>query len=325
MTLSVSIVIPNYNGQQLLVDTIRSAQEALITSDILDFEIIVSDDASTDDSVAFIKSVFPEIILVTSETNTGFAGNMNRGINQASKDLVCFLNSDVHLTRDYFKCQMSLFEDPQTFGVMGSIYDQASNEPQDGAKNASIHFLRIESNKNTFSKSGILPTMFLSGANALVRRTYLNQLGGFCELFNPYYSEDVDLGLQAWRRGWKLYFQPLALCYHAQSSTIKKLPSQHVKMIAKRNKHFVHFLHLAPGFNWIYLGIVFFNSIGQLLIGNSLHFKSVRSVLKQLKNLQKERKNRLIQAKGKTILSISQVKHVIEEMTHISLKDEIPS
>lgn len=325
MKFSVSIVIPNYNGQQLLADTIKSAQDALLTSDISDFEIIVTDDASTDGSVEFIKSVFPEIILVSSETNTGFAGNMNRGIKLASKDLVCLLNSDVHLTSAYFKSQLALFDHPQTFGVMGAIYDQSSNEPQDGAKNARIHILRIESNKNTFSKTNILPTMFLSGANALVRRTHLNQLGGFCELFNPYYSEDVDLGLQAWRRGWKLYFQPLAICYHAQSSTIKKLPSQHVKMIAKRNKHFVHFLHLATGFNWIYVVIVFFNSVGQLLVGNSLHMKSVLSVLKQLKNLQKERKNRLSQGNGNTILSISQVKQVIEGMTQISSKDEIPS
>ena len=318
MKFSVSIVIPNYNGQQLLVDTIKCTQVALESSDIGDFEIIVSDDASTDDSVNLILHDFPDVILVRSEVNTGFAGNMNRGIKRASKDLVCFLNSDVQLTSSYFTSQLSLFENEQTFGVMGAIYDQETNEPQDGAKNPRIGFLRIESNKNTFSSTDLLPTMFLSGANALVRREYLNQLGGFCELYNPYYSEDVDLGLQAWRRGWKLYFQPLAICHHAQSSTIKKLPNKGVRMIAKRNKHFLHFLHLPPVLNWMYLISVLFNALGQLLIGNTLHFNAVISVFKNLKKLQKERKQRREKAKGKSMLSVFQVKQVILDMTQIN-------
>jgi GT2 family glycosyltransferase len=325
MKFSVSIVIPNYNGQHLLADTIRAARKALVTSNITDFEIIVSDDASTDDSVRLVETDFPEIIIVRSEVNTGFAGNMNRGINRASKELVCFLNSDVLLTSAYFVPQLSLFESSQTFGVMGAIFDQETKEPQDGAKNARIGFLHIESNKNTFSSSEVLPTLFLSGANALVRREYLEQLGGFCELFNPYYSEDVDLGLQAWRSGWKLYFQPLSICYHAQSSTIKKLPNERVRMIAKRNKHFLHFLHLPPVFNWIYMMRVFTNSLGQLIVGNPRHIRAVFSMFRALKNLQQVRKTRLKQAKGKTRLSILQVKQVIDDMTHITSKEVFPS
>ncbi len=322
---SVSVVIPNYNGQHLLVDTIKSAHEALVSSGISDFEIIVSDDASTDDSMNLVSNLFSDVILVKSQVNTGFAGNMNRGINQASKDLVCFLNSDVHLTPAYFISQLPLFEDQQTFGVMGAILDQETKEAQDGAKIARIQLLRIDGNKNNFSQTDVLPTMFLSGANALVRREYLNELGGFCELFNPYYSEDVDLGIRAWRSGWKLYFQPLAICYHAQSSTIKKLPNNTVRMIAKRNKHFVHFLHLPLLLNWIYLMTIFFNSLGQLFLGNTLHTKSFMAVFKQLKKLQKERKKRRLTAKGKTLLSVMQVKKVIDGMTHIASKDVVPS
>lgn len=322
---SVSVVIPNYNGQHLLVDTIKSAYEALVSSDINDFEIIVSDDGSTDESMSLVGSLFPDVVLLKNQVNTGFAGNMNRGINQANKDLVCFLNSDVHLTRAYFISQLPLFEDQQTFGVMGAIFDKETKVAQDGAKIARIHLLRIDSNKNNFTKSDVLPTLFLSGANALVRREYLTQLGGFCELFNPYYSEDVDLGIQAWRSGWKLYFQPLAICYHAQSSTIKKLPNNKVRMIAKRNKHFVHFLHLPPVLNWIYLIMILFNSLGQLLAGNTLHMKCFMAVVKQLKKLQKERKSRLKRSKGKTFLSILSVKQVIGDMTHINSKDVVPS
>jgi GT2 family glycosyltransferase len=322
---SVSIVIPNYNGQHLLEDTIKLAHEALVSSEISDFEIIVSDDGSSDLSLSLVSSLFPDVILVKSKVNTGFAGNMNRGINQASKELVCFLNTDVHLTPAYFISQLPLFENHQTFGVMGAIFDQETKEAQDGAKIPRIQLLRIESNKNNFSQTDLLPTLFLSGANALVRREYLSELGGFCELFNPYYSEDVDLGIRAWRSGWKLYFQPLAICYHAQSSTIKKLPNKKVRMIAKRNKHFVHFLHLPFLMNRVYLMTIFFNSLAQLLIGNTLHINSFLAVLKQMNNLQTERKRRLLTANGKTLLSIMQVKKVIDGMTQITSNDVVPS
>ena len=96
-------------------------------------------------------------------------------------------------------------------------------------------------------------------------------------------------------------------------------------MIAKRNKHFVHFLHLPPLLNWIYLITILFNSLGQLLIGNMLHMKSFIAVFKQLNNLQKERKKRLLTAKGKALLSIIHVKKVIDVMTHITSKDVVPS
>jgi len=231
--------------------------------------------------------------------------------------LKCFLNSDVHLTPAYFTSQLPLFHDQQTFGVMGAILDQDTKVAQDGAKIARIQLLSIDGNKNNFSQTDVLPTLFLSGANALVRREYLTQLGGFCELFNPYYSEDVDLGLQAWRSGWKLYFQPLAICHHAQSSTIKKLPNKHVRMIAKRNKHFLHFLNLPSGVNGLYLLSVLFNSLVQIVVGNTLHMNAVISVFKNLKKLQKERKQRREKAKGKTILSVFQVKQVILDMTQI--------
>ncbi len=310
--LSVSIVIPNYNGQHLLVDTITCAYNALDTSGIIDYEIIVSDDASTDDSFHQVTNAFPEIVYVKNEGNTGFAGNMNRGIRRATKELVCFLNSDVHLSGGYFSSQLPLFQDEQTFGVMGAIFDKETNEPQDGAKSPRIGLLKIESNKNIISSTVVLPTLFLSGANALVRRKELLELGGFCELFNPYYSEDVDLGLRAWRNGWSLYFQPMAKCHHAQSSTIKKLSTNKVKIIAKRNKHYLHFLHLPSGVNHLYLVKASVNSFVQLLLGKPLYLQALLLVFKELKPLQLERKNRLHQSLKKKALSIFQVKEAID-------------
>ena len=287
--ISVSIVIPNYNGRNLLIETIESAKNALKTSQIKDYEIIVSDDASTDDSLKIISKTFLDIKIIQHDTNTGFAGNINRGIKSATKELVLLLNSDVHLSKNYFVSQIDYFENDQTFGVMGLIKDKQTNENQDGAKYPEVHFFNIKSNRNIY-KNKTIPTLFLSGANALIRREYLVKAGGFCELFNPYYAEDVELGIRAWRMGWDLYFEPRAICFHDQSSTIKKIPNNRVRMVAKRNKYILHALHLPKWLFCIYTVTISFNAFFLLAFGKKTHFASLVLYYKSIPKIFNERK-----------------------------------
>ena len=239
------MVIPNYNGKELLAQNLPSVYQALQNPAITDYEIIVADDASQDDSVAFLKQAYADITVIENKQNKGFAGNTNTGIKQARKDLVLILNSDIQLTKDYFTPLLAYFALPQTFGVMGRITQFESAETQVGAKFPGYSFGKISPGKNyTCPKKGRLFTYYLSGANALVHREKLQQLGGFNESFNPYYYEDVDLGFRAWRLGYKLYYEHRAGCRHHRSATIKKEPDGKVKVIYKRNKFYLHYLHL---------------------------------------------------------------------------------
>ena len=111
---SISIVIPNYNGQHLLEETIRCAYESLQTSEIIDAEIIVTDDCSSDQSEESVRRCFPEVIFLRHESNTGFSGNTNRGIKAASKDWILLLNSDVHLSPAYFHSQLHVMKNEKT-------------------------------------------------------------------------------------------------------------------------------------------------------------------------------------------------------------------
>lgn len=245
-TNSISVVIPNYNGKALLEKNIPFVYAALKTSAIEAFEVIVSDDHSSDDSVEFIRTTYPAIILIENSTNKGFSGNTNRGINKATKDLVFILNSDVELTEGYFKPLLPYFEKPDTFGVMGRIISLTSEKIQDGAKFADYSFAKIKTHINyTCPTKDSLYSYFLSGANSLVDREKLLKIGGFNEVFNPYNSEDVDLGFMAWRLGYKCYYDHKAVCRHPNSATLKKEPSQKLKHISKRNKYFLHVIHLS--------------------------------------------------------------------------------
>lgn len=290
MKNSVSVVIPNYNGENIIVQTINFAFEALKSSNVNDYEIIVSDDASTDQSIIKIKETFKDVIIVPSVKNSGFSGNVNRGVNRASKELVLILNSDLHLEKGYFKSLIPLFNNDTIFGVMGCIRDPRTLEIQDGSKLPILKFnLFISSNKNKLSNSTILPTFFLSGANALVRRDYFVKLGGFCELFNPYYSEDVDLGIRAWRMGWELYFQPTAICYHDVSSTIRKIPKEQVLVTAKKNKYILHSLHLPRYLVFIYDLTLILTSLFRMIIGDFVYVRAIKSYFGLKKEISKER------------------------------------
>ena len=187
MKHSISVVIPNYNGRDLLETNLPSVYSALQTSGISNFEIIIPDDDSIDSSVNFIKTNYPDIILIENKVNKGFAGNTNTGIFKAKKDLVMILNSDVKLTDDYFSPLLKYFDKPDTFGVTGRIIGLDFDKIQDAAKYPKYSFGSIASTTNYICKTrSLLNSFFLTGANALIDRKKLMELGGFNQLFNPY-------------------------------------------------------------------------------------------------------------------------------------------
>ena len=73
------------------------------------------------------------------------------------------------------------------------------------------------------------------GSCAFDRRKFL-ELGGFDELFRPFYLEDTDLGYQAWKRGWKVMYQPASVVYHEHRGTIgKKFSAAQIDAVLKKN------------------------------------------------------------------------------------------
>src|ERR1700693_5901265 len=126
---SISIIIPNYNGANLLKQYLPFAIEAVENTGTA-YELIIVDDKSTDDSVDFIKTNYSSVKLILNPENKGFSYTCNRGIEAAKYQLVFLLNSDVKLTPDYFKDQWKYFDEPDTFGVMGRIIDMEGDHIQ---------------------------------------------------------------------------------------------------------------------------------------------------------------------------------------------------
>ncbi len=242
---SVSIVIPNYNGIALLGKYLPHTFTAVKRSNVA-YEVIVVDDCSTDSSVDWLRATYPEIILLVNSANLGFSITCNRGIKAAKNELVLLLNSDVALERDYFERLWRYFEQEDTFGVMGRIMNP-EGKIEDAARMLSFSGMKFKATRFFYSedKNKMTPTAYLSGANALVRREMLLKLGGFDEIYSPFYCEDVDLSFRAWRMGWKCYYEHDAVCEHEVSTTIRSSSSHDRLMsIVYRNKFILHAVHL---------------------------------------------------------------------------------
>lgn len=282
--LNISVVIPNYNGVHLFPETLPPLLRALERSG-KQFEIIIVDDCSTDHSVDYLKQHFPQVSILTNDQNSGFSITINRGIFHAKNGLVLLLNSDVKLTDDYFASQFQYFDIPGTFGVMGKIIGWDDDLTQDAAKYPKFDGFKLKTSANYLPNDvggGHVYSMYLSGANALVSREKLLLLNGFDELYSPFYMEDVDLSVRAWRVGWKCYFEPKSICRHRTSTSIASKEKRHfVRTIYNRNKMYFHAIHL-EGLSLVgWYTQTFFELIFRIL---TLRFDFFRSFLKFIKS-----------------------------------------
>ncbi len=290
MKKAISVVIPNYNGEHLLRKNIPTVIRALEFAEV-PYEIIIPDDYSHDGSLNFLEKKYPEIKVIRGGKNLGFSGNINRGLRVATKELVFALNSDVQLAPDYFVEQFRHFEDPTVFGVMGMMKSPGGRQEVIVGAKVSRQTLagKIDSTKNVMSDpAAALCTFYLSGANALMVTEKLRQLHFFDEIYSPFYKEDTDLGLRAWRMGWRCLFEPKAVAYHEPASTIQAHnKKKYIQFISRRNKFIFHYVHLGGVERVLYFGAVAFDFLTRWIILDFAYYRALFAFLKLLPRIRR--------------------------------------
>lgn len=228
--LTISIIIPNFNGETLLEKNLSSVLKAKENSQNHIIEIIIVDDGSRDNSVKTIISKFPQIKLIKHKINRGFSASVNTGVRAAKGDLVCLLNSDVLPENNFLESVFLHFQNSKVFAV-------SLNEIGDfGWAKASFVDGFIE--HSTGSKSLTSHnTFWVSGGSGVFRRSIWMELGGMDErLLSPFYWEDVDLCYRALKRGYMLVWEPGAKVTHIHEATINRFPKKYVQKIMERNQ-----------------------------------------------------------------------------------------
>jgi len=228
---TISFVIPNWNGRDLLDVHLPNVIHASNGS-----EIIVVDDASTDDSVELLQKKFPGVHVVQQKTNKGFSSTVNMGVSKASGDIVVLLNTDIDPESGFLAPLISHFEDDAVFAV-GCL--EKSKEEENTvlrgrgeaiwSKGFFVH-RRGEVNKEN--------TAWVSGGSGAFRKTFWKKLGGLDEIYNPFYWEDIDLSYRAMKSGYILVFESKSVVVHKheQGSIKTSTKERDVKKIAFRNQ-----------------------------------------------------------------------------------------
>lgn len=237
---STTLIIPNFNGKELLAKNLPSIQKAISYSGG-QHEIIVVDDGSTDNSVIFIKKNFPEVKCVRFEKNVGFAAACNKGIEECEYDIVIVLNNDVRVEKDFIVHLLPHFNKREVFAVSPNIL-----RLDKGGKSESVHYGIFENGYlnlynplirgEEFYPQNFKFLLYACGGAAAYDKQKFKILGGFDRLYAPFYWEDLDLSYRAWKRGWKVIYEPKSVVYHQHNATINKYYSNsYIDLIYKRN------------------------------------------------------------------------------------------
>lgn len=253
MNKPITVVIPNYNGAELLRKNLPTVLVALENYDKQSVLIVV-DDGSNDASVDVLHQEFPDVKVVIHQQNKGFADAVHSGVKAVKTDLVFILNSDVQLTEDFFPPLIPYFEDENTFSVNPLIYDEKGNVKRHSwnyrqFKKGSISLLKwtLSEAQEIVASGKRCPTMYGHGGSMLVRKSMFDALDGFDPIFKPYYGEDSDIGIRAWRRGWYSYFEPRSSIVHQSVGAIRaSVKMKQVKCIRRRNRYILEWIHLTP-------------------------------------------------------------------------------
>lgn len=249
----LSVVIPNWNGRALLEQFLPSVVQSARAFEATcgqPTEILVADDASTDDSESWLRANFPDVRFDSGSRQQGFAPTANRGVRAARFSLVYLVNNDVALAPDTLAPLAAHFRDPNVFAATGNAYDFATGILRGAGQRGAFRrgFLRVHSRFFVPSPSvEIQPllTIFATGGSSLFDRAKFLALGGFNEMLAPYGWEDVELSLRAWKQGFEIRYDPRSAIWHQFSSTIgARVSRPRVSAAYERNRLLMHWLHL---------------------------------------------------------------------------------
>lgn len=216
----VSVVVVNWNGRRFL----DACLEAVLAQEVVGgFEVILADNASDDGSREHVAARWPEVRVVDTGGNLGFAGGNNVGIRCAVGDHVVLLNNDTRARSGWLSALVAAADADPSLGAVTSklvymdrpdtIQNAGSLLLTDGSGadrgNGEIDRGQYDTPDEVFA---------MCGGAVLLKRSMLDDVGLFDETFFTYY-EDTDLSWRMRLRGWRIWYEPRAVVEHVHAGT----------------------------------------------------------------------------------------------------------
>ncbi len=234
--MKLSVVIVNYNVKHYLEQCLNSVCKAV--GNVPSAEVIVVDNASSDGSVEYIRERFPDINLIASDKNLGFARANNLAIRQSKGEYVLLLNPDTIVAENTFAHFVDFMDKHPDAGACGAYMLHTDGtfalESRRGLPTPFVAFCKMSGLTSLFPKSHIFgryymrylnereinPIEIVSGAYMFLRREALDKAGLLDEDFFMY-GEDIDLSYRILKSGYQNYFVPSPILHYKGESTEK--------------------------------------------------------------------------------------------------------
>ena len=255
--MRLSIIIVNYNVKYFLEQCIKSIYAATCSFEL---EVIVVDNDSKDGSVDMLRTRFPEVRLIANSHNPGFSIANNQGLAIAKGEYVLFLNPDTLVAENTLQGCFDFMDHHPKVGALGvKLLDGAGQFLPESKRGLPVPFVAMCKAMGLhyfFPKSATLnryylghitedttaPIEVLCGAFMWMRKSVLDQIGGFDETFFMY-GEDIDLSYRVLKAGYQVYYFPEVSIIHYKGESTKKSSLNYVRhfhqaMLIFANKHF---------------------------------------------------------------------------------------
>jgi hypothetical protein len=228
---SVSVLIINWNGKKWLHNCLSSI---LLQEMSNDFEVILIDNSSTDGSVGYVRSSFPQVNVIELDRNYGFAEGNNRGLKYAKGEYLIFVNMDVEAYSEWLENLVRAADEHPEYQILCSMeLPESENNVIRSVNALGDAVLGVKCQRD------ITESLFAYGSGFLIRKKWLGKLG---YLFDPYYfcyAEDLELSLRTILLGGRIGYVKNSKMYHPGGSS--GLNSQTVNYLDIRNKLFTYY------------------------------------------------------------------------------------
>lgn len=224
----ISIITVNFNQLSVTLELLESIKRLSFK----DLEVIVVDNASVADPTATIQLAYPEVLVIRSASNLGFAGGNNLGIKASKGEFLFFVNNDAELVEGTIEKLLYLFQLIPNLGIVSpKLCYYLPHQKPDIIQYAGTTEVRPLTGRNSTIGLGALdkgqylkavPTAYAHGAAMMLPRAVIEKAGNMPEVFFLYY-EELDWCEQIKRAGYQIYIEPNALVYHKESVSVGRL------------------------------------------------------------------------------------------------------
>ena len=227
--MKTAIVILNWNGKDLLEKFLPSVVN--FSSELA--TVYVADNASTDNSILFIKKNYPSIKIIENKINGGYAKGYNDALKHVDADIYCLLNSDIEVTKGWLSPILNLFKEEKNTAIIQPKlldYKDKTKFEYAGAGGGFIDlygypfcrgrvFNHLETNNNQFNDT--IEIFWASGACLFIRTNVYHQLDGFDEDYFAH-QEEIDLCWRTQNLGYKIKYVGASEVYHVGGATLQE-------------------------------------------------------------------------------------------------------